>query len=111
MANIIADNNFVLDDFNPAAIARGIAARLRQRRLELNLTQKSLAAKSGVSLGTLKRFENSYEISLKHLLMLAVVLNSTEDFHLLFSKRQYESIDEVLNTAASKNRKRGRRNV
>jgi len=38
MANIIADNDFVLDAFNPVAIAKGIAGRLRERRLELNLT-------------------------------------------------------------------------
>jgi transcriptional regulator with XRE-family HTH domain len=111
MVKILVDNDFVLDDFNPAAISRGIAERLRMRRLELNLTRQGLAGKSGVSAGTLIRFENKYEISLKHLLMIAVVLNSTEDFNMLFSKRQYANMEEVLNAAASKQRKRGRRNV
>lgn len=108
---MIADNDFLLDAFNPAALANGIAARMRDRRLELNLTQKGLASKAGVSLGTLKRFENSHEISLKHLLMIAVVLDATEEFSLLFSKRQYESIDEVLKKSATKKRERGRRNA
>jgi len=61
MSNMLADNEFVLDAFNTASILKGIALRLRDRRLELNLTQKGLATKSGVSLGTLKRFENSFE--------------------------------------------------
>lgn len=111
MYNMIADNDFILDAFNPAAIVKDIAARMRDRRLELNLTQIGLASKSGVSLGTLKRFENCNEISLKHLLMIAVVLDATEEFALLFSKRQYESIEEVLKTSTKKKRERGKRNA
>lgn len=107
----MADNDFILDAFNPAALAKGIAVRMRARRLELNLTQIGLAAKAGVSLGTLKRFENSNEISLKHLLMIAVVLDATEEFALLFSKRQYQSIQEVLKESGHKKRERGRRNA
>jgi transcriptional regulator with XRE-family HTH domain len=110
MSKIIADNDFILDAFNPAAIAKGIAERMRERRLELNLTQQGLAVKAGVSLGSLKRFENSCEISLKHLLMLAVVLDATEEFDALFSKRHYQSIEEALKMTALKKRKRGKRN-
>ena len=110
MSNIIADDDFILDAFNPAAIAREIAARLRDRRLELNLTQQGLADKAGVSLGSLKRFENSHEISLKHLLAIAVVLDATEEFENLFTKRQYQSIEDALNVAAPNKRKRGRFN-
>jgi transcriptional regulator with XRE-family HTH domain len=108
---MVADNEFILDAFNPASILKGIALRLRERRLELNLTQKGLASKAGVSLGTLKRFENSYEISLKHLIMIALVLDSTEEFEQLFTKRQFESLDEVLETTKVKKRERGSRNV
>lgn len=111
MINIISDTEFLLDDFNPYAIARGIALQMKERRLELNLTQELLASQSGVSLGTLKRFENSYEISLKHLLMLAVVLDSTGEFFGLFTKRNYGNIEEVLRVKAAKKRQRGRRNV
>ncbi len=108
---MVANNEFNLDAFNPASILKGIALRLRERRLELNLTQKGLASKAGVSLGTLKRFENSYEISLKHLIMIALVLDSTEEFEQLFTKRQFESLDEVLMTTKVKKRERGSRNV
>ncbi len=111
MSNMIADNEFILDAFNPAWILKGIALRSRDRRLELNLTQKGLASKAGVSLGTLKRFENSHEISVKHLIMIALVLDATEEFERLFSKRQFESLDEVLKITKGKKRERGSRNV
>jgi transcriptional regulator with XRE-family HTH domain len=108
---MIADNDFILDAYNPVSIMKGIAHRVRARRLELNLTQKGLATKAGISLGTLKRFENSNEISLKHLLMIAVVLDATEGFEKLFTQRQFESIDEVLSATQGKKRERGSRNA
>ena len=109
MDNILSNKEFVLDDFNPQSIAENIAKRLKQRRLELNLTQNELASKSGVSYGSVKRFETLHETSLKNLLMIAVVLNATEEFKLLFSKQQYSSIDEIVEVAEKKKRKRARR--
>lgn len=106
----MADNDFILDAFNPTLLARGIASRMRNRRLELNLTQKGLAAKAGVTLGSLKRFENSYEISLKHLLLIALALDATEQFEELFTTKQYQSIDEMLYASKFQKRKRGKRN-
>lgn len=110
MTNILANSDFVLNVYNPAEIARGIAERLRKRRLEMNLTQKTLAKRSGVSVGSLKRFESTHEISLKHLLLIAVVLDATEEFGNLFLRRQYESIDQALESYSVK-RKRGKKNV
>lgn len=111
MTNILSVNEFVLDDFNPEAIMKKVAERLKRSRLELNLSQVALAAKSGVSWGSLKRFEHTGEISLKNLVMLAVALDSTEEFGLLFGKQQYQSIDELINKNKAKTAKRGRRNV
>lgn len=111
MAKMLSDKDFNLDAFNPYAIAREIASRARQRRLSMNLTQQVLAERSGVSLGSVKRFENRYEISLKHLLRLAVVLDSTAEFSALFPGAQYQSIKEVLKASELKTRKRGRKNA
>jgi transcriptional regulator with XRE-family HTH domain len=108
---MLSANDFILDDFNPEAIMKKIAEKVKRNRLELNLSQSALAAKSGVSLGSLKRFEHSGEISLKNMVMLALALDSTEEFGLLFSKQQYQSIDELLNKNKAKTTKRGRRNV
>jgi len=42
--------------------------------------------------------------------MIALVLDATEEFEQLFTKRQYESIDEVLKISKVKTRERGSRN-
>ena len=108
--NILAINT-TLESFNPAAVAKSLALRVKQRRLELNLTQEALAKRSGVSLGSLRRFENVAEISLKSLIKIAVALNAVEEFKTLFSKANYASIEDVITTQKAKERKRGRQNV
>ena len=69
----------------PQEIQRDIAAKGQARQLLLNMSQKELAARSGVSLGSVKRFESSGEISLSSLLSIAMVLNELEAFAELFS--------------------------
>ncbi|HRV90434.1 MAG TPA: helix-turn-helix transcriptional regulator [Prolixibacteraceae bacterium] len=108
MDKIISDTYFIPEALDPVALARGMASRFRERRLELNLSRKTLAARSGVTESTLKRFENSHEISLKHLLMLAVVLGASEDFETLFTHKRYESLDDAIRISAAKTRQRGR---
>jgi transcriptional regulator with XRE-family HTH domain len=108
MDKILSDIFFVPEALDPVALARGIATRFRDRRLELNLSRKTLAARSGVTEATLKRFENFHEISLKHLLMLAVVLGASEDFETLFTHKRYESLDEAIRISSAKTRQRGR---
>ena len=51
---------------------------------------------SGVSLGSLKRFENTGEISLVSLLKLAIVLDCAEEFEQLFVKKHIMSIQEII---------------
>lgn len=51
---------------------------------------------SGVSLGSLKRFENTGEISLVSLLKLAIVLDCAEEFEQLFVKEHIMSIQEII---------------
>ena len=111
IANNISTNDYFLDEYNPDAILKNIAKKVKKNRLELNLSQYALAIRSGVSLGSLKRFEQTAEISLKSLVMLAVVLGTTEEFGLLFSGKKYQSIDELLIRDNKHIAKRGRRNV
>jgi transcriptional regulator with XRE-family HTH domain len=48
----------------PQDVRLGIAARARAQRLALNISQKELAERSGVSLGSVKRFETGGLVSL-----------------------------------------------
>jgi transcriptional regulator with XRE-family HTH domain len=93
----------------PQAMQQTLAQRARDVRLELNLSQQTLSAKSGVSYGSLKKFEQSGQISLESLLKLALVLGCMDDFTKLFSPletRKTLSLDEMI---AQKTRKRGRK--
>ena len=91
-------------------IARQIAARVRERRLELDLTQEGMAARSGVKFATYRRFEQTGEISLKGLLQIGFALNVLSDFDALFSHRQYQSLSDVLNEQNVVRKRRGKKN-
>ena len=67
------------------AVANGISERFRKRRKEKGLSQKRVAALSGVSYSSLRRFESTGEISLRSLMELARVLGCLEDFNGLFA--------------------------
>lgn len=82
---------------SPTEIAEGVAARMIKRRKEQKLTQKELSERSGVSLGSLKRFERTGEISLASLIKISFVLGCENDFDGLFAKKGYTSIQEVIN--------------
>jgi transcriptional regulator with XRE-family HTH domain len=89
--------------------AQGYLAKAAQkRRLSLNLSQKSLSDRSGVSLGSLKKFEQTGRISLESLLRIALILGCLQDFTQLFrlpSPESFLSLDDLLK---QKIRKRGR---
>lgn len=87
----------ILDDFKfPVEIARDIAAKEKKRRKERKLTQAELGERAGVSLASLKRFEQTGQISFVSLLKLAAILDQTDAFTRLFDRRQYRSIQEVI---------------
>ena len=94
---------------SPNDVAMNISARVKARRLELNLTQEGLAARAGLKFATYRRFEQVGEISLRGLLQIAFALNALPDFEMLFAQKQYQSLDEVLNEQVV-TRKRGKRN-
>lgn len=93
----------------PGDVAKQIAARVKARRLELNLTQEGMATRAGLKFATYRRFEQTGEISLKGLLQIGFVLNTLADFDALFAQKQYQSLDDVLNEQ-SVARKRGKKN-
>ncbi len=66
-------------------VRQELAARAKERRLALNISQQELAERSGVSLGSIKRFESSGQVSLASLLEIALVLGRLGDFETLFA--------------------------
>lgn len=81
-----------------------IAENMRNRRLATGLTQQGLAKRSGVSLATLRKFEQKGSISLESFLKLAMVLEALEDVVGATEPPapEYSSIDEVLEAERKK---------
>lgn len=83
---------------NPQDLMQLLRQRFKARRVALKYTQKELSTHAGVSLGSLKRFESSGQISLESLLKLALVLECLEDFEGVCREKdeKFKSIEEVL---------------
>ncbi len=83
----------------PTDISKTLAERLKALRKHLKISQVEMAERSGVSLGSLKRFEGTGQISLESLLKLAHLMNCLEDFENVFQPREDQSILEDLFTS------------
>ena len=90
-------NNQFLNQKTPNEIAKSLADKIKANRKNLRISQEVLAQKSGVSLGSIKRFETKYEISLQSFIKIAIALDLDNDIENLFTQRTYASIDEVIN--------------
>ncbi|MFO7878550.1 MAG: helix-turn-helix domain-containing protein [Bacteroidota bacterium] len=98
----------ILNLNNPRYLAETMSSVFRRKRLQDNITQAELSRKSGVSLGSLKRFELDAEISLKNLLKLAVALGFADYFHRIREEENDESIEDVMKVKKGNQRKRAR---
>ena len=74
--------NFTINK-KPYDFLQDIALRHKVLRKQAGFSQSELAQRSGVSLGSLKRFETTGQISLESLLKLTDVLNRLNDFEAL----------------------------
>jgi len=82
----------------PLQVQDTLKTKLKARRKVLKITQSELAARSGVSLGSVKRFEQSGQISLESFLKVAFVLDCLEDFEKVCEEREKmpRTIEELL---------------
>ena len=80
----------------PKELSFILAGNVRKRRKARKLSMKDLAEKSGVSYGSIKRFESMGEISLLSLLKIATVLDCADEFERLFIETEIRSIQEII---------------
>ena len=74
-----------------------LAQRVRNIRKRRAISQEKLASMSGVSYGSIKRFETSGQISLISLTKIAMALDIADDIRNLFTTVPYRDIQEVIN--------------
>ncbi len=84
-------------DKKPLDVQLELAAKLRVLRKRANMSQAELAHRSGVSLGSLKRFESTGRISLESLLQLVEILDRLSEFEsLLLPKKDLSQIEKLF---------------
>ena len=74
-----------------------LARRVRNIRKRRSISQEKLAQMSGVSYGSIKRFEASGQISLISLTKIAMALETADELRTIFTQVPYKDIQEVIN--------------
>ena len=69
---------------SPAKVMQELVTKTQQLRKQNGVSQLELARRSGVSFGSVKRFETTGQISLESLLKIAYFFNRLEDFTAVF---------------------------
>ncbi len=81
----------------PAEVLNSTAAKFRKIRKKAGLSQVEFAERSGVSLGSIKRFESSGKISLESFLKLLHILGRLDEFDgILMPGDEMEDIEKLF---------------
>lgn len=81
--------------YTPEEVSMQLASNSKQLRLSKNMSRKTLALQSGVSLGSIQRFEQEGKISLESLLKIAHSLSALQEFQTLLQLPEPKSIREL----------------
>lgn len=81
----------------PEEINLVVAKNIRKLRKRRKVSQKELSRVSGVSYGSVKRFEETGNISLVSLTKIAIALSVEHEIKELFANVPYKSIEEIEN--------------
>ena len=80
----------------PSDILTSTAKNVAALRKEFNWSQQDLAEKSGVSYGSIKRFERSGQISFESLLRIVEVLNRLTEFETLLLPKDNQRLKKLF---------------
>jgi transcriptional regulator with XRE-family HTH domain len=103
LANILAKMNQYSSNPLPADVLSQTASKFVQLRKAVKLTQAEMADRSGVSLGSIKRFERTGKISLNSFLKLLLILKRLEEFNSLLAP--IDNISKIENLFSDRTRK------
>jgi transcriptional regulator with XRE-family HTH domain len=86
-----------------------IGARARELRLERSIRQSDLADKVGVTLATIRRFEQTGKVGFDVVIGVAIALGAEAELARLFSIPEPRSIDDVIRKPGPRSRAPRRR--
>ena len=81
----------------PEEITMIVSNHTKELRKRLKISRRKLSEMSGVSYGSIKRFEETGNISLLSLTKIAMALDVSGDIKNIFAEVPYKSIQEVMN--------------
>ena len=81
----------------PEELDQKLAQRVRKIRKRRSITQEKLASISGVSYGSIKRFETTGQISLLSLTKIAIALDLADELRNMFTPVPSKDLQAVLN--------------
>lgn len=97
---------YIVNKVSVKSILSELAKRLKERRLEKNLSQREFAERAGIGYDAYRKFEATGETTVRNLILTASVLDDSDVFSQLFSKRAYQNIDEVIAQKQTNGRRR-----
>ena len=80
----------------PEELDLKLAKRVRNIRKRRSISQQKLSEMSGVSYGSIKRFESTGQISLLALTRIATALDLADELRNPFTQVPYKDISEVI---------------
>lgn len=87
---MLAINNLFILNKTPLSTLLEIATKVRKLRKQVGYSQAELALRSGVSLGSIKRFERTGQISFESLVKVAHLLDRLSDFDAVFENKELD---------------------
>lgn len=81
----------------PEEVTMIVAKNMINVRKRRKISQQELSKMSGVSYGSIKRFESTGKISFVSLTKIAMALDVTGDIKKIFAEVPYLSMEEVIN--------------
>jgi transcriptional regulator with XRE-family HTH domain len=88
-------HTFILS--SPREICETLGKRLRVQRLKRGWSQKELATRAGVSVGTIRNIESKGQAALETVVQIALILKLVDDFKDVF-EIQTETIADMERT-------------
>ncbi len=100
----------VLDLTTPDELVRSLCSRLRHERLALKMTQSDVAARAGISHGTLSNLESGRGVALESIVRVAMVLGRVSELDALF-KPKLQTLEDFVRyeTAITRQRVRSKK--
>jgi transcriptional regulator with XRE-family HTH domain len=80
----------------PSDVLIELAQKAKKLRKSKKMSQADLSKRANLSLGSLKRFEQTGQISLESLLKISFILGRLEEFDLLFKRNEMEEIEKLF---------------